>query len=116
MVSPAVGFYRAGNVSTRRPVLEIIERILALGGYSLEEIVEMLSPDAAQQRYSRDSWRGCGGSLRRHWRSFRRSAKGYDFNALLCLAMIEQLRGMSGISRRTVGGRYVVGADRRDGR
>lgn len=71
--------------------------------YSLEEIVEMLSPDIARRRYSRDDVAEMAWITTASLTLFPADDTiGYTFNDLLCLLIIEQLRKATGITREQI--------------
>lgn len=85
----------------RRRVLERITQIQTLRErYSLEEIVELLSPDMARRRYSREDVAGMAWISPASVALFPGDVTiGYTFNDLLCLLIIEQLRKAPDITR-----------------
>lgn len=88
----------------RQRVLERITQIQTLRErYSLEEIVEMLSPDIARRRYSRDDVAEMAWITTASLTLFPADDTiGYTFNDLLCLLIIEQLRKATGITREQI--------------
>ncbi|MEI7833277.1 MAG: DUF4004 family protein [bacterium] len=84
----------------RRRVLERIERIMSLRErYSLDDIVAMLSPDAALRRFTHEELQAMPWITPASLALFPGdAANGYDFNDLLCLLLLEKLRVLPGIT------------------
>jgi DNA-binding transcriptional MerR regulator len=77
----------------RQQVLERIEQIQTLREqYSLDEIVEILAPNAAHRRYAQDEIARLPWATPAVLALFPGTvADGFDFTDLLCLALIERL-------------------------